>query len=771
MPLKKRKLNPSERSVGRPRFRPETTSFSTKLGLKVHREVIDISLQKSDLLFDELSVDLNTKLGCLFESAYEYPGRYARWSMGFKNPPIVLEGYNKTRMIRITALNERGKILLNFFKKILDNCEALTEVSKTEDILSASVKMPTGIFSEENRSRQNSLFSVVRDVIDAFSVEVDVDPQLGLYGAFGYDLTFQFESVKLKLEREENQRDIVLFLPDEILVHDKQLSKTWKLCYDFEVEGKSTKALPREGKTIPLVFDKSSTVGKESDHVSGEYAENVRKAKAQFKLGNLFEVVLSQTFQTKLKNEKLTPSEIFRRVRLRNPSPYLFHINLGENEFLVGASPEMFVRAEKTLNEDKTGYDIQIESCPISGTIKRGKNALEDADRIKEILSNKKEESELTMCTDVDRNDKSRICQHGSVRVVGRRQIEKYSALIHTVDHVVGTLRTEFDALDAFLVHTWAVTVTGAPKQWAIQFVENNEKSARRWYGGAVGFLGFDGTMNTGMTLRTIRIKDGVAEIRAGATLLFDSDPDAEEKETELKASAFRQVLKDEYKMDKKNGESKDTKDRANFLTLVIDHEDSFVNTLSSYVRELGVKVVTLRHNFVSESKLEELKPNLVLMSPGPGCPKDFNCSKTISLLIKLKIPIFGVCLGLQAIVEHFGGKLSILDYPMHGKPTMVQKSDKCEATVFAGLSNSFSVGRYHSLYATEKVLPKELRVLGKTIPESVGLKGVKEEPIIMGVQHETLPIAGVQFHPESIMTNPALGLQILKNAVDFLKY
>jgi len=101
------------------------------------------------------------------------------------------------------------------------------------------------------------------------------------------------------------------------------------------------------------------------------------------------------------------------------------------------------------------------------------------------------------MCTDVDRNDKSRICLPGTVRVIGRRQIEMYSRLIHTVDHVEGFLRPEFDALDAFLCHTWEVTVTGAPKTWAIQFVEDTERSPRCWYGGAVGLVGFDGTLNT----------------------------------------------------------------------------------------------------------------------------------------------------------------------------------------------------------------------------------------------------------------------------------
>jgi anthranilate synthase len=143
---------------------------------------------------------------------------------------------------------------------------------------------------------------------------------------------------------------------------------------------------------------------------------------------------------------------------------------------------------------------LRVETCPISGTVARGADALEDAARVKSLMMNAKEESELTMCTDVDRNDKSRICEPGSVKVIGRRQIEMYSRLIHTVDHVEGYLRPEFDALDAFLCHTWAVTVTGAPKTWAIQFVEDSERSPRRWYGGEVGMVGFDGSLNTGLT-------------------------------------------------------------------------------------------------------------------------------------------------------------------------------------------------------------------------------------------------------------------------------
>jgi anthranilate synthase len=348
---------------------------------------------------------------------------------------------------------------------------------------------------------------------------------------------------------------------------------------------------------------------------------------------------------------------------------------------LVGASPEMFVRCETIPDNEYSPNAIRVETCPISGTVARGADALEDAKRVKSLMMNAKEESELTMCTDVDRNDKSRICIPGSVQVIGRRQIEMYSRLIHTVDHVEGYLRPEFDALDAFLCHTWAVTVTGAPKTWAIQFVEDNERSQRCWYGGAVGMVGFNGGLNTGLTLRTVRVKDGIAEVRAGATLLYDSSPPAEELETELKASAMIDAIVEKGPEDFIGTSSELLEAPVKVGTgknlILIDHEDSFVHTLGNYLRQTGAQVKTLRSGPSALAAIEKMvqmgqKPDMVVLSPGPGNPTDFALSTTIQLLIKHGIPGFGVCLGLQGMVEHFGGTLGVLSYPMHGKPSMV---------------------------------------------------------------------------------------------------
>jgi anthranilate synthase len=139
----------------------------------------------------------------------------------------------------------------------------------------------------------------------------------------------------------------------------------------------------------------------------------------------------------------------------------------------------MFVRCEGIPENAWKTNTLGVKTCPISGTVARGANALVDAKRVKSLMMNAKEESESTTCTDVDRNDQSRICKPGSVQVFGRCQIEMCSRLIHTVNHVEGYLLPEFDALDAFFCHTWAVTVTGAPKTWTIQFLEDNERSPR----------------------------------------------------------------------------------------------------------------------------------------------------------------------------------------------------------------------------------------------------------------------------------------------------
>ncbi|TIP30100.1 MAG: anthranilate synthase [Mesorhizobium sp.] len=708
--------------------------FVTAGGVTITRERHDRPYEGA---IDAYVDGLNARRGAVFSSNYEYPGRYTRWDTAIIDPPLVISA--RGRAMRIEALNSRGEMLLPVIGKALGGLDEVTIAETSKRLIRLDVAKPGRVFTEEERSRVPSVFTVLRAITALFKTEEDAN--LGLYGAFGYDLAFQFDPVDYKLERQQSQRDLVLFLPDEILVVDHYSTKAWTDRYDYSSDGFSTEGLPRDEIVEP--FRTADRIPPRGDHEPGEYAKLVRKAMESFKRGDLFEVVPGQMFYERCETP---PSDISRKLKTINPSPYSFFINLGEGEYLIGASPEMFVRVNGR----------RVETCPISGTIKRGGDAISDSEQILKLLNSKKDESELTMCSDVDRNDKSRVCDPGSVRVIGRRQIEMYSRLIHTVDHIEGRLREGMDAFDAFLSHAWAVTVTGAPKLWAMRFIEQNEKSPRAWYGGAIGMVNFNGDMNTGMTLRTIRIKDGIAEVRAGATLLFDSIPEEEEAETELKASAMISAIRDA-----KSGNAADTEratarvgDGVNIL--LVDHEDSFVHTLANYFRQTGANVSTVRTP-VPDEVFDRLKPNLVVLSPGPGTPKDFDCAATIKRARARDLPIFGVCLGLQALAEAYGGELRHLHVPMHGKPSRIRVSKP--GIIFSGLPKEVTVGRYHSIFADPVRLPDGFVVTAET-----------EEGVIMAFEHSKEPIAAVQFHPESIMTlGHNAGMRMIENIVAHL--
>ena len=680
---------------------------------------------------------LDERRGAVFSSNYEYPGRYTRWDTAIVDPPLGLSCFG--RDVWIEAYNERGEAILGFIAEKLQTVSELTLGASTPRRLDLTVKTPDRVFTEEERSKMPTVFTVLRAVTELFYSQADAS--IGFYGAFGYDLAFQFDAINLKLKRPDDQRDMVLYLPDEILVVDNYSAKAWIDRYDFAKDGISTE--DKSGEIAAEPFHNTDAIPPKSDHRPGEYAELVTKAKESFRKGDLFEVVPGQKFMERCESK---PSDISKRLKAINPSPYSFFINLGNQEYLVGASPEMFVRVSGR----------RIETCPISGTIKRGDDPIADSEQILKLLNSKKDESELTMCSDVDRNDKSRVCEPGSVKVIGRRQIEMYSRLIHTVDHIEGRLRDDMDAFDGFLSHAWAVTVTGAPKLWAMRFIESHEKSPRAWYGGAIGMVGFNGDMNTGLTLRTVRIKDGIAEVRAGATLLNDSIPEEEEAETELKASAMLSAIRDA----KAANSGKQQRDVASVgkgvKILLIDHEDSFVHTLANYFRQTGATVSTVRTP-VPEEVFDRLDPDLVVLSPGPGNPKDFDCKATIKKARARNLPIFGVCLGLQALAEAYGGELRHLALPMHGKPSRIRVLEP--GLVFSGLGREVTVGRYHSIFADPSTLPRDFMITAES-----------EDGTIMGIEHVKEPIAAVQFHPESIMTlGGDAGMRMIENVVAHL--
>ncbi len=703
--------------------------YTTPNGITVVRTSSTVPYAKG---LSRLLHQLDSRRGIYLSSGYEYPERYSRWDIASIAPP--LEILERDRTVEFHALNRRGTVLLQLLRPLFEHHLHSARTNVTEHAIRVDLEPLAERFPEEERSKQPSAFSLLRTLVEEFKNPQDA--RLALVGAFGYDLLLQFDPITIRLPRDDH-KGLHLFLCDDIYYMDRKKEIIERYRYDFEGAAASTEGLPRAAETLKSRSGQPVRAEIVSDHRPERYMAKVETVREGMRQGNYYEVILRQTFSAPFHG---SPSELFQRIQKTSPSPYEFMLQMGEEQ-LVGASPEMFVRIEGDL----------VETCPISGTARRTGDPIHDAESIRELLNSAKDESELTMCSDVDRNDKSRVCVPGSVRLVGRRLIESYAGLFHTVDHVKGTLMKGFDSLDAFLTHMWAVTVVGAPKRAAAQAIEDLENDARAWYGGAVGMLSLNGDINTGITIRTVHLKNGIARYSAGATLLYDSDPASEDAECRLKATNFFRALFPAERDPNQDQQIRLVGEGVHLL--LVDNDDCFIHTLANYARQTGACVSTYRSNAALEV-IDSVNPDIVLISPGPARPSDFGVPELVKALAKRGIPTFGVCLGLQGIVEAFGGQLQVLGYPMHGKHSLVTHNGR---GVFSGLPSPFRVGRYHSLYADRATFPACLEVTAES-----------EDGTIMGVRHRNLPIEAVQFHPESILTlDKNCGLRLMENMIE----
>lgn len=693
--------------------------------------------QGIDFLLDQLDAEK----GVYMASDTDYPGRYSRWDIGFAAPPVEITGYADATAFR--ALNARGEAIIAIIAKLFaehpDDSFSVAAAG-AKDIM-CKIRPAQRRFSEEERSRQPSPLSPLRHLM---KLSESGEGFAGFYGAFKYDLLFCFNPVPLKHIRAADHTLFTLYLPDSIHLLDRRKETVFRRDFEFSYAGIDTTGIARPAVKAAAPAD-AATVAPEiaSNMTDGQYAEMVSRAGDHIRKGDVFEVVLSRKFTAPCGTK---PSTLFRHIRRINPSPYEFLIQMG-GEQLVGASPEMFVRVEGR----------RVESCPISGTARRSRTpgqaaVIEDAKILQDLLNSKKDEAELTMCTDVDRNDKARICEPGSVRLLARRQIEAYVGLYHTVDHVEGILRDGFDGVDAFLSHMWAVTLTGAPKTEAAKIVENFEPSAREFYGAAVGALHFSGDVNTGITIRTLHLKGGTATYQAGASIVYDSVPEEEAAETHTKAGSFRRILAGDVaprpdRIAEKTGAGK--------TVVLIDNEDSFVHTLADYIRQTGATAVTYRHG-TPLAEIAALKPQLIVHSPGPGMPEQFNVPGMVREIAAAGIPQFGVCLGLQGMFEAFGGTLGYLQNPHHGKTWNIKHSNHL---LFEGVPSPCLVGAYHSIHGLANTLPAELEVTA-----------TNDNGVVMALRHKTLPIWAVQFHPESVLSMQGYaGHRMIENVMKHL--
>ncbi len=368
----------------------------------------------------------------------------------------------------------------------------------------------------------------------------------GAVGFLGYDMVRYVERLPDLLEDTANFHDSVFMFPEVLLCVDN-LKQSLKIMVNVvsdpavspkDTYEKACSLIESVIRKVRLGIDyPEPDIGNLSQtrlepEVSRErFHAMVEKAKEYIRAGDIIQVVLSQRFSGP---SQIPPFELYRAVRRINPSPYLYYLKMG-GEVLIGSSPEILVRL--------TGDDIELR--PIAGTRPRGATSEEDMALEKELLRDPKEKAEHVMLVDLGRNDVGRVAEMGSVKVKDFMVVERYSHVMHIVSSVTGKLKKGLDMFDVFKACFPAGTVSGAPKIRAMEIIEELEHARRGPYAGAVGYLGFSGSMDLAIAIRTLCQKDDMLYLQAGAGIVADSVPENEWVETLNKGKALMRAIED----------------------------------------------------------------------------------------------------------------------------------------------------------------------------------------------------------------------------------
>lgn len=374
----------------------------------------------------------------------------------------------------------------------------------------------------------------------------------GAIGFFGYDLLQYYEKLPQHSIDDMQMNDIQFMFCDQIIAFDhfkQQIQVIGNVhipqaATDAEIEKAYNAAVARiesaierlkqpisilviAGRTMP----EDPELGEVHSNVTKEqFIANVEQAKEYIRAGDIFQVVLSQRFSIET---SIDPLHVYRVLRTMNPSPYMYYLKMGE-EIIVGTSPEALVKVNGN----------RVETRPIAGTRPRGRTPEEDIELEHDLLADEKERAEHLMLVDLGRNDLGRVSEFGSVHCDAFMEIERYSHVMHIVSNVAGKLRSDKDFFDAFISCLPAGTVSGAPKLRAMEIIAELEKEARGAYAGAIGYLGFGGSLDTCITIRTIIFKNGKAYVQSGAGVVWDSVPEKEFEETQNKAKALLKAIR-----------------------------------------------------------------------------------------------------------------------------------------------------------------------------------------------------------------------------------
>jgi len=363
-------------------------------------------------------------------------------------------------------------------------------------------------------------------------------------GYFSYDCIRYIEKIPNKCNDDLKLPDVRLLRPRTLIIHDNLKKKIFYIVNIFNDEkilNYKMKYLEIESEINDLLIlasleknnsniNTKTNIKVKSNTTKNKFLKMVNKAKEYIKIGDIFQVVLSQRFETKLSKK---PLEIYKKLRVTNPSPFMYFFNFKDFQ-IIGASPEILVRLR----------DNKITVRPIAGTRPRGKNSKEDNFFAKDLLQDKKELSEHLMLLDLGRNDAGKVSKIGTIKVTESFMIEKYSHVMHIVSNVMGVYNKKYSKFRSLLAGFPAGTVSGAPKIRAMEIIDELEKTKRKVYAGGIGYFSANGEFDTCIALRTAIAKNRRFYVQAGAGIVADSNPIKEYEETVNKAKALLSALK-----------------------------------------------------------------------------------------------------------------------------------------------------------------------------------------------------------------------------------
>ena len=402
------------------------------------------------------------------------------------------------------------------------------------------------IYVNNKKTFNKKPYSYLKNLIQNFNYKFPKklpSMSLMLMGYFGYDTIRYVEKIPNTTKDDLKIPDVRLSRPQKIIIHDNILKKIYYISCFFKPNVQNSKKIYLKQKNIlqKLIaknVDSSNVNSKQKDHLKIKvksniskktFVKNVLKAKEYIKKGDIFQVVLSQRFEANLIRD---PLNIYKKIRITNPSPFLYFINY-EDFQIIGSSPEILVRVR----------DQKVTIRPIAGTRPRGSSKDQDNKYKKDLLNDPKELAEHLMLLDLGRNDVGKVSELNSVKVDNQFSVEKYSHVMHIVSNVTGKFKKNISLLDALFAGFPAGTVSGAPKIRAMEIIDELEKTNRKLYAGGIGYFSTNNNMDTCIALRTALIKEKKVFIQSGAGIVADSKPNLEYQETVNKAKALIQAI------------------------------------------------------------------------------------------------------------------------------------------------------------------------------------------------------------------------------------